>query len=560
MKISKNHILRGYLLKSFAFVFFISLIVITFSLFFLKKLFLDIEKKRLADITQRLITTGVKDHKELYLISKANNLRITIINSDGTVLFDTEKPASSMENHLNREEVANAIKKGLGFSVRESTTTGKNYIYHAVLTPEKLVFRIAKEKEEVEFFFKDYLSELVFGFISMLLALIGLIYLILQKKIENVDKIFGAILAISKNEKRGEISIKKNDFLYPLKEAIEILERNIEELNAEIKRRKNLLEMIFQNIPLPSILFGSKGQVIIYNQPFNKIFPNIKDLTELKHLLRITFDFKTQKDKQLFDTEVSGRYYVVSIIPILQMEAVLYLVCFMDVTEMRKAEVMKTEFVSNLSHELKTPITVIKGFVETLEEEIDDNKKFMLDVIKRHILRLENLVKDILVLYQLEEGKNIIIEDVMLNEIVEQALMFFEKQAREKGIRIEKRIEQELKIKGDGFLILQAVTNLLSNAIKYTEKNGYVTVSLFHDSGNTYIEIKDTGIGIPAHLRDRIFERFFVVDKSRARELGGTGLGLSIVKQIMDIHKGSVEYIENKPKGSIFKVTFPKDF
>ncbi len=553
---SKN-ILKTYVVKSLSLIFLSFLIILLFAYLFLKSFFLNQEKQKIISLVDKIISANVYQESEFLLLSKVNNIRITVISPQGLVTFDSEKPFRELENHLEHEEVQLAIKFNRGMALRKNSSTAKNYIYYAVKTNRGDILRIAKEREEIESGLKNYLKEILIAFIIIYILVFSMFYSVLRKKINQIDSIFNSIISISKGEIFSPVLISKKDILYPLKESIDMLELNLDQLKSELKKRTELLEVVFQNLPFPSALFGNMGQILIYNEPFHKIFSQIKDIFQLNQLLRITIDFKQIEHRAEFDVERDGRFYKIILTPIKTVQYSYHLISLMDITEIKNLEKVKSEFVSNISHELKTPITVLRGFTETLETEIADDKKFMVHALRKHITRLEYLVKDILTLSQLEDNKNIVIEKVSLKETVEQSISLFEKQAQSKDIKIIKNIPGDIIIDGDGFLIIQALTNLLSNAIKFTENNGTIVVKLYKDEHKAYINIEDSGVGIPYHLRDKIFDRFFVVDKSRSRELGGTGLGLSIVKQIMETHKGSIEYLENTPKGSVFKLSFP---
>ena len=235
------------------------------------------------------------------------------------------------------------------------------------------------------------------------------------------------------------------------------------------------------------------------------------------------------------------------------MVAVLY-----DITELKNLEQMKKDFVANMSHELRTPLTAIKGFVETLEEEEEIKNVQYLEIIKRHTDRLMNIVNDLLVLSELEQtGSALVIENVNLVSLAENILKVFEQGEKEKGIQLKLVAEKDLKIiQADPFKLEQMFINLLDNAIKYTER-GEVSITLTQIDSKSVIEIQDSGIGIPSSHLLRIFERFYVVDKSRSKKLGGTGLGLSIVKHIVLLHGGTIDVESSQGMGTKFTIVLP---
>ncbi len=234
-------------------------------------------------------------------------------------------------------------------------------------------------------------------------------------------------------------------------------------------------------------------------------------------------------------------------------------VVFYDITEIKKLEKIKRDFVSNVSHELRTPLTAIKGYIETLQEEISNpRRRKYIDIIERNVRRLTNIVEDLLLLSKLEDRElHVEFEWLNLGYLVKNIVDVFKFKAKDKGLKLYFEEEPDLPIiKGDPFKLEQLFINLIDNAIKYTEK-GYVRVSLGKGNGNVRIFVEDTGIGI--HEKDivRIFERFYVVDKSRSRQLGGTGLGLSIVKHIVLLHGGKIDVESILGKGTKFIIHLP---
>jgi two-component system phosphate regulon sensor histidine kinase PhoR len=229
-----------------------------------------------------------------------------------------------------------------------------------------------------------------------------------------------------------------------------------------------------------------------------------------------------------------------------------------DITHIKKLGQVKKDFVTNVSHELRTPLTAIKGYVETLETEIGPEQKGYVDIIKRNIERLINIVTDLLTLSQVEEKSVALeIEEVDVRTLAEYAFKIFEPRAREKNLSMELRAEPHLpRLKGDPFRLEQLLINLIDNAVKYTER-GTITISLRPQNNNVIFEVQDTGTGISQEHLDRIFERFYVVDKSRSRKMGGTGLGLSIVKHIVQLHNGQIQVESSPGKGTKFTVILP---
>ncbi len=234
-----------------------------------------------------------------------------------------------------------------------------------------------------------------------------------------------------------------------------------------------------------------------------------------------------------------------------------------EIEKIKKLEKIRKDFVSNVSHELNTPLTAILSAAEILSDELKDKQnKHFVDIIIRQSKRMQALVTDLLLLSKLEADEyrqNITFMPVSLKDILLESYEACLPDANKRGVPINIKCLLELKINANFYLVEQALTNLLTNAIKYGDEANQVTVNAYEDNANTYIEVIDKGNGIPDEYKSRIFERFYRVDKGRSRKEGGTGLGLSLVKHIMNVHSGSVEVKSNLDKGSTFLLRFPKN-
>jgi len=312
-------------------------------------------------------------------------------------------------------------------------------------------------------------------------------------------------------------------------------------------------------------VLDKEGRIKLTNESFQRAFENKEVYNKFYWEVMRSPDFNElikkvifERKNQIQEIEFRDKHYLCSVTFLSSKEglvAVLY-----DITDLKNLERLKKDFVANISHELRTPLTAIKGFVETLEEEEEIKNVQYLEIIKRHTDRLMNIVNDLLILSELEQTeKALVTEDVNLVSLAENILKVFEHKAKEKGIELKLGAAKDLKtVRADPFMLEQMLINLLDNAIKYTEK-GEVLISLTQEDGKSIIEIKDTGIGIPASNLPRIFERFYVVDKSRSKKLGGTGLGLSIVKHIVLLHGGIIDVESSQGIGTKFTIVLPKN-
>ncbi len=328
-----------------------------------------------------------------------------------------------------------------------------------------------------------------------------------------------------------------------------------------------ILEAIAREMHTGVLVLDSKGRVLYANPFFMKSFPSddgvegkpVAALMRNKPLLKTIDGFIGGTLLASEDIEINegARFFSVHLIP-LREDAERSLILFLqDITEEKKVETIKKDFVANVSHELRTPLASIKGYLETLLDGGMDDKetlKEFLRVIDRHADRMARLIDDLLTLSRLESHQMPIVASALdLRELVLSTAKGFEKQARDKGIALSAGIPEGLpKALGDRDRLEQVVVNLLDNAIKYTPSGGSVDVKARSAGAEVIVEITDTGIGIPPNDISRIFERFYRVDKARSRELGGTGLGLAIVKHIIQGHNGKLTVQSTPGKGSTF--------
>ncbi|MEJ2567730.1 MAG: ATP-binding protein, partial [candidate division WOR-3 bacterium] len=314
------------------------------------------------------------------------------------------------------------------------------------------------------------------------------------------------------------------------------------------------------------IVIDGEEKIVIMNDSFREIFEatggNRKNYWEVVRepiFEEIIEDVKKNRKDLSREIRIHDRNFICSAAFLEKHDEIV--VTLHEITKIKEAEKIKKDFISNVSHELRTPLTAIKGFVETLLESAKDVNKRYLEIIGRQTDRLINIVKDLLKLSELEdieEGKlGVSYSRVNLKEIVSNVLGIYEKEIKKKGLKSSFEIDENLpEFRADPFKLEQLFINLIENAIKYTEK-GEIRISARKKDKSVLIEISDTGIGIARKHLSRIFERFYVVDKSRSRESGGTGLGLSIVKHIVQLHKGEIRIESILGKGTRFLMILP---
>lgn len=327
-----------------------------------------------------------------------------------------------------------------------------------------------------------------------------------------------------------------------------------------------ILETIAREMPTGVIVLDRNGVALYANTFFLKSFPvdggvegkHIRSIMGNANLLKTIDAFLEKKGGSSTDIEMNdgSSHFNAHIVPLKDKGEFSLLLFLQDITEEKRVETIKKDFVANVSHELRTPLASIKGYSETLLDGGMDDKDTLrefLRVIDRHATRMARLIDDLLILSRLESHQmQIVAAPVDLSELITSSTKGFEKQARDKGVSIASDADELPKVSGDRDRLEQVMVNLLDNAIKYTPSGGRVMVRAHKLDNGVRVDVVDTGIGIPEGDIPRIFERFYRVDKARSREMGGTGLGLAIVKHIIQGHNGRL-HVESAPgKGSCF--------
>lgn len=514
------------------------------------------EKQRYKEMDSFLKNLAPKIHE-----------RITVINKEGTVLADTDKDPSAMETHKMRPELIDALSGGIGKSIRFSVTLEENMLYVALPIQHNSnvlgVLRTSIPLKQVNSLLRELQLRIIIGVAIITLLSIGIAFLLSRGIARPVHALASAARNLAKGDFHTRVYLTTQGELKELEGCFNEMAGRMEGLFGNLSRKNEELDTIVSSIQEMLLVLDKDGRIKVANDSFrkaieeedvqDKFYWEVMRCPDFSELAKKVMGERKNRTEEI---DFKDKHYLCSVTFLSskeEMVAVLY-----DITELKNLERMKKDFVANISHELRTPLTAIKGFVETLEEEEEIRNIQYLEIIKRHTDRLMNIVNDLLLLSELEQaGFALVAEDVNLANLAENILKVFEQGAKTKGIELQLVVAQGLEpIKADSFKVEQMFINLLDNAIKYTEKGG-VSISLRQDDGKSIIEIQDTGIGIPANHLPRIFERFYVVDKSRSKKLGGTGLGLSIVKHIVLLHGGTIDVESSHGAGTKFTVVLP---
>ncbi len=500
-------------------------------------------------------------------LGKSIETRITVVDTMGVVLADSEKDPRMMENHKTRPEIIQAIYGNVGSSMRYSTTVNEHMLYVAVPMQQSDrvtgVVRVSLFVRDINLIINDLRQSIVLIALAIILIALLSSFIVARRLTNPIRKLSDASRRVATGDFDVRVFLKNNDELYEFADSFNYMTGKIRSLFEEASLQKEELNNIISSMHEGLLVIDKDGKVILINDSLGAIIKSEEIMG--KYYWEVIRDPKfgemikrVKDDHASFMEEVllNERTFLCSTSFIAPKEEVV--ATLLDVTEIKNVERMKKDFVVNVSHELRTPLTAIKGFVETMADEVAaDNHQRYLEIIKRHTNRLINIVKDLLVLSKLEKEQQLEREDVNLKELVEQVKKIYEQKLKEKNLSLKIETENEpLILKADHFKLEQVFINLIDNAIKYTEKGG-ILISLRRTDNTIAITVEDTGIGMTHDHLSKVFERFYVVDKSRSRSMGGTGLGLSIVKHIVLLHGGTIDVQSTPSVGTRFIISLP---
>jgi len=552
-------------------------LIIGFSYYIIRNSHIETKAKDLTDLAMALKTeiTPFVESKNIHGLDifiknsgKSIHTRITIIGSDGLVLADSEEDPLKMENHRTRTEVVQAMDGNVGKFLRTSDTLKQEMLYIAVPVSKNnkvtYILRVSKFLKEINTATMQLLEKIIIVAIIVSFAALAFAFLFSNSISQPVRKLRSALHKVANQNFNVRVFLKNNDELRELADSFNYMIGSMEELFTELSRQKEELDSIISSLQEGILVLDKEEKILIANASLRNIIN--AELSEGKlywealrepKLNDLIKKVQTLKQNVVSEIELNNRIFLCSATFLSYKEEIT--IVFHDITENKRLEKIKTDFVLNVSHELRTPLTSIKGFLETIEPgQLSDENRHFIDIIKRNTNRLINIVNDLLALSELEEkGARLQLEDINLKSLVERVSRIFEQQLAAKAFSIDIIAEPDLPIiKGDPFKLEQVFVNLIDNAMKYMEKGG-ITITISAHEKNIIVTVKDTGSGIPPEHLPRIFERFYVVDKSRSKKLGGTGLGLSIVKHIILLHNGTISVESAPDKGTTFTIALP---
>ena len=518
--------------------------------------FSNIQKDKLADELD-IAASAVELYGTDYLKNiDSERYRITWIQADGKVIYDTQAGADSMENHADRQEVKQALAEGEGSSSRYSDTLMEKTSYYARLLDDGSVLRVSTTYATAGLLVLGMLQPILVVLIAAL-VLSGMLARRISKRIvEPMNSI--DLDRPLENDTYEELS--------PLLNRINQQHKEIEMQMRYLKQRTDEFTQITESMKEGLILLDNKGNVLSINEAAQNIletdsdcigqsFLSIERSRNINNAIQSAFE---EGHSEIY-AQYGSREYQVDISRIESGgETVGAVLLAFDITEQQNAQRNRREFTANVSHELKTPLQGIIGSAELIENGMvkpEDMPRFT-GHIRKEASRLVTLIEDILRLSQLDEGRQMPSEQVDLFELADEVKSVLEGACEAKHINM-KLMGEHVSIDGVKRLLYEIIYNLCDNAVKYNNEGGIADIDISSDEKNAYITVRDSGIGIPQDQQQRVFERFYRVDKSHSKESGGTGLGLSIVKHAVSYHNGTVSMKSEPGNGTEIRVALP---
>ena len=545
--------------KIFRSIIAVAMVVLLASLFISSTFLYDyFNKSQVSQLKEELslVAANVDEAGAEYFDNFDSSMfRFTLVSADGEVLYDSQATASDMENHLDREEITEALENGSGSSARYSSTLTERTFYEATRLQNGNVLRISVSQVTV--------GALILGMLPAIVAIIlisAVVALVLSHKMAK-----DIVKPLNELDLENPAENETYEELTPILTKINKQHKQITRQIRELKQKSDEFEQITASMNEGLVLLDKKGMVLSINAAAKKLFSanetavgrdflTLDRSTDMSRAIEKALDGKRAE----FREERNGSEYqfVINRTESDGKTVGVVILCF-DVTETAFAERNRKEFTANVSHELKTPLQSIIGSAELLENGLvksEDMGRFVGN-IKNEATRLVSLINDIIRLSQLDENSEPAIESVDLYDVAKEVVEVLTVSAAKKQVELQLNGESCV-MNGIRRYLYEIIYNLCDNAIRYNKDGGKVTIDLKNKDVNIILSVSDTGIGIPAEHHSRIFERFYRVDKSHSKETGGTGLGLSIVKHAVAYHGGKVTLDSKVGKGTTITVEF----
>lgn len=510
-------------------------------------------------------------------LGKDNETRISLIGPDGLVWGDSAQDRNQMDNHFNRPEVRKARESGVGTAIRFSDSVNQDMLYVAVFLDDEGqgigYLRLAQSLTSLN----QVIRRIQYALLAGLLSVLGLALVVSFKLASGLTRPLEQMSEVAERISSGELTsriyLHNKGELGDLANSINHMAESLQEQVKEVMANRDQLEAILSTMVDGVIVFDHDGRAVMVNPMAKKMLGlddkewlGRRDLEMVRNTQLHEKILSVSREKVVLEHEITiifpeKKVLSVSLVPVAQKEELTGVLAVLhDITRLRRLEEMRVDFAANVSHEMRTPLTSIRGFAETLLDgaysEPESALRFA-KIIHKEAERLNNLIEDVLKLSKIESDKtSITLLPVDMQELTKDVMERLIQ--RLSGYKLNIHIDAGLPpVSGDYGLLLQAIYNLMDNAIKYTHAGGAIALRARKVDDYVQIVIKDNGIGIPRDAMERIFERFYRVDTARSRRLGGTGLGLAIVKHIVEAHRGTLKLESEEGRGTKVIIELP---
>ncbi|WNB93173.1 two-component system histidine kinase PnpS [Bacillus sp. NEB1478] len=514
-------------------------------------------------------------NKLLQYASKDLNGEIYILDANWKVKFssDNQKTKNMLSyftdnkpDLVSREEPYFINENGKTYYAFKRSTGNKSG-YIQLVVPEGLA-----ESQE-----RSIWVMMSIGFFICFVIILYVSIRVIRKIVKPVEEATKTAKELTRGNYKARTFEYSGEDIGELNYSLNVLARNLEKITKSQESQHDRLTTLIENMGSGLILIDSNGYINLVNKAFKEIFEEHTDFwtghlfyevfphAQIKEIVQETYlTEKNVRKNVVLSIHIERKHFDVYSAPVLDVKGKLrgIVLVFHDITELKKLEQVRKDFVANVSHELKTPVTSLKGFAETLLDGAGENEEFrnkFLTIILNESDRLQALIQDLLDLSKSEQGFNLDIQKVKLNQLVNETIEILQHKAEKKNINLSVDAFGDTMMDGDPLRLKQIIINLVSNSLTYTPIDGTVKVKLEELGTQIKFSIIDTGIGIKESEIPRIFERFYRVDKARSRNSGGTGLGLAIVKHLVEAHHGSINVKSKVGEGSVFTILFPKE-